>query len=116
MRIDFILYDESTVILETEGEGDEQASSSVAPGSDVPDVSEGADEHGAGDVSGVDDTSAASGDDDSSEIGQLVVDVTAEPRPLMSTPLDDYTVTEGLLMLLVIFAGLFGIISLFKGR
>ncbi len=34
----------------------------------------------------------------------------------MTTPFEEYTVTEGLLLLTVIFLALAGILSLFRGR
>lgn len=51
---------------------------------------------------------------DTSEV--LEVDSTLDNRHLLTTPLDDYTVTEGLLLLAVVFLALGGIVALFRGR
>ena len=39
---------------------------------------------------------------------------TPAPRLLLSTPLDDYTVTEGLLLILVLLALCMGLVKLFR--
>ncbi len=38
------------------------------------------------------------------------------PRPFLTTPLNDYSVTEGLLLVLLILTGLAAVLALFRGR
>ena len=82
-------------------------SSSSEPSSSIPDDSSSSD-----DGSDSSDSTSISGNSSSSE----PVVVGTAPHPIMTTPLDDYSVTEGLLLILVVFVGLAAVIALFRGR
>lgn len=142
MKIRFLYEDESAVVVvESEGMKDAKsldgmegaADSSV----DAPPVVAGSDTGGApapadssaplapgpgADSSALDDASELDSSEvtDGSEIedaSETLVDVSGQDdRLLLDTPLDSYTVTEGLLLLAVIFLALGGAIALFKGR
>lgn len=104
----FVLFDGSTLVVHYEGES-ELPSSSVPVDSSVSDTS-------------VLDTSVDSSvavDDSSlldSSIEELQVSSVSESRDIMTTPLDEFTITESLLLIAVIFLGMVGVFALFRGR
>ena len=108
MRIRAVFFDDSSIVLNLGGEDDESTTSVDSSEGDAGSSSAVGSDSGDSDSSLVDDSLSLSVSDAS------IVDT--EQRPLLSTPLDDYTVTEGLLLLAVIFMALFGVVAFIRGR
>lgn len=104
MKIRVMSETDSSVVLVVEEEENENQ--------DTGDTSEvDGSEPGAGDTSGID-SSGIDGDGEDVVSAAQVVD----SRPFLTTPLDDYTVTEGMLLILVVMSGLLAVVRLFGGR
>lgn len=110
MKTRFRFLDDSSVILE------EPEDESIEEGANdgMEDTSDSSDTSLGGDTSGSDGT-----DSDSSAVGEPepgMVQQDIQLRPLFDTPLDDYTVTEGLLLLLLVVVAVSAIVSLIRGK
>ena len=140
MKIRLLYEDESAiVVVESEGMKDAKSLDGLegASGSSLaaPPVVDSSSSGGAGasadpgtplapdpgaDSSVLDDASVLVDDsqvtDESEDASEVAGDASMDARLLLDTPLDTYTVTEGLLLLAVIFLALGGAIALFRGR
>jgi hypothetical protein len=91
------------------GNDNENSSSIPADSSDTGSTPENSDSSDV-DSSVPDDSSSGSTPEPSASTAD------SDPRPFLTTPFNDYSVTEGLLLALFVFVVLFGIIAVFKGR
>lgn len=110
-----IYYDgDSSVIAEVlEGEEDESTTIELESEPEISSMAESAlDSSVVSDSSAVIDSSSS----DSVAVLPPASESASSHRPFMDTPLDDYNVTEGLLLLLLVFAAVGVLVAAFRGR
>lgn len=109
-----IFYDGDSGVIAEVLEGDEDESTTSTPESEqASSVAESAvDSSAVIDSSVVDD----SGGGDDSGVLSPASESASSNRPFMDTPLNDYSVTEGLLLLVLVFAVIGVVIAAFRGR
>lgn len=103
MKTRIIFLDDSSVSVVEVDENEDSSVVDSTPGNEESEV---------GGDSSIGDTSDTGGDGDASSMAVI----SSADRPLLTTPLDEYTVTEGLLLLCVIFGALAALLAFFKGR
>lgn len=91
--------------------------SSASAGSSTPLAPDPAGTSQLGDASAMVDSSEVTDESEVEDTSEVTGDASmSDDRLLLDTPLDTYTVTEGLLLLAVVFLALGGAIALFRGR
>lgn len=110
MKAKLLFYGDSSIEIEYQ-EGDE--SNDLSAGNGGASVSSDA---SALDVTDVGDSSDSAASDSDVGEGAGLVSETVVSRPLLTTPFDDYTVTEGLLLISVVMLAGSVLISIFRRR